>query len=131
MNVKELMLNDLVLLDNRVCKIVATNAYRDCVELIDISDEDNEVIGKYAKHISPIPLTYEILQLNGFVRYGDHCGLECTDDEWYNINVDYLESIDIDTASFRYSGLCSSVNELQRALRCCGLNELANNFKVK
>lgn len=121
------MLNDLVLFDNKVCKIVATNAYRDCAELIDISDEDNGVVGKYAKHISPIPLTEEILDLN-CIEYSED------DDMWYIQDGVYtIFELDVRDNDFAFGDFCSIkyVHELQRALRLCGLCELADNFKVE
>lgn len=145
MGAQDLMLNDLVLFNNKACKIVATNAYRDCVELYDVDDEDNEVVGKYAKHIEPIPLTAEILEKNMFkfkkridgyivdlrsdricVILGEHysvfgyshlCGVGTE-----HVDVEYCSEID-------FVGKMS-VHELQHALRLCGLTELADNFKV-
>lgn len=147
MNISELMINDFVLLDNRVCKIVATNAYRDCVELIDISDEDNEVVGRYAKYISPIPLTPEILERNGFKKGNSHT---LTGADTYFINVDHNgfdyrlsykfpshEYFALDSYDDKWYRLFVTefvpkyVHELQHALRLCRLNDLANNFKVE
>lgn len=128
MNAKELMLNDLVLFDNRVCKIVATNAYRDCVELIDISDNDNEVVGRYAKHIEPLMITSEMLKLNGFIRHKDDYV-----DLHNGVFVRLAESLvgivsEMDGINTYY---IDYVHELQHALRSCGRCEFADNFKVK
>lgn len=136
MRAKELMLNDLVLFDNRVCKIVATNAYRDCVELIDISDKD-EVIGKYAKHISPIPLTAEILKKNGFILKGKTYIEQA--DVFFKKGIEfYMEimfiknnkaCVSINSKNYIYN--IEYVHELQHVLRLCGLTKLAANLKVK
>lgn len=122
MEAKELMLNDLVLFNNKVCKVVAINAYRDCVELRDINDEDNEVVGKYAKHIEPIPLTPEILVKNGWL-HDDLCGVFHNSNAFIICGRLYPFSI-FDGVQISY------VHELQHALRLCGLNTLADNFKV-
>ena len=95
--------------------------------------------------VKPIKLTPEILEKNGFkykttdwdvVYEGPHYGK-------YNLKKFYVligeENItlasyygymgrgDVDAHEFAY---INYVHELQRALRCCGLNELADNFKV-
>lgn len=122
MEAKELMLNDLVLFDNKVCKIAGTNAYRDCVELYYVDDEDNYVIGKYAKHIQPIPLTPEILEKNGWL-----CDNLCC--EFHNSNAFVICGRVYPFCIFDGVQI-SYVHELQQALRLCKLNEISDNFKV-
>lgn len=143
MGAKDLMLNDLVLFNNKVCKIVATNAYRDCVELYDVNDEDNEVIGKYAKHIEPILLTEEILKKNGFFRnmpnsncwmYVEHWAKEEGEDKcdvYVHLHEDsyFLEIENSYNDDALYERTLHFVHECQHALRLCGC-KLANNFKV-
>lgn len=73
----------------------------------------------------PIPLTSEILEKNGCVMVdkGDY-------GEWHikeNPNIplwQHTEFIIFDGVVINY------VHELQHALRLCGLNELADNFKI-
>ena len=72
----------------------------------------------------PIPLTPEILEKNGW--WFD------TEDTWRHDEVNFT----IEKWNGRYQCYdvnqikLDSVHELQRALRCCGLWNLANNFKI-
>ena len=74
--------------------------------------------------VKPIPLTTEILEKNGW--WFD------TEDTWRHDEVNFT----IEKWNGRYQCYdvnqikLDSVHELQRALRCCGLRNLANNFKV-
>jgi len=88
-------------------------------------------LGEPSKHESnfePLPLTDEILKANGFdetlLRHGEY---------WCEYSKLY--------ESYRFTASMSGieemriyidyVHELQHALRLCGLNELADNFKLK
>lgn len=72
----------------------------------------------------PIPITPEILEKNGW---------------WYDVEDMWLHD-EVDFGIERWNGgfqcyninqiKLDSVHELQRVLRCCGLNDLADNFKV-
>ena len=85
--------------------------------------------------VLPIPITEEMLKANGFENEtADFWKLRVDDkphhysfrlnkggvfgNEGYNMNCNI------------YTITISYVHELQHALRLCGLNELANNFKV-
>ena len=97
------------------------------------------------KEIDPIPITPEILENNGFkykttdwdvVYEGPHYG-EYNLKKFHvligkkNITLasyyDYIGHGDVDAHGFAY---INYVHELQHALRLCGLDELANNFKI-
>lgn len=91
----------------------------------DEGDYSHEVEGSC---LSPIPLTPEILEKNGFIYrdlpfelYWEYDGvtIDCGACDYYYINLGNNRSMDV-----------SNVHELQHALRLCGLNELADNFKV-
>ena len=143
MKVTDLMIGDLVCLKDdtqyeypmKVDGILAHN----------ISLEGEGFLGDADEIISPIPLTAEILEKNGFkykttdwdvVYEGPHYGK-------YNLkkfhvligkenvalasHYDYIGQGDVDAHVFAY---INYVHELQHALRLCGLNELANNFKL-
>ena len=72
----------------------------------------------------PIPITPEILEKNGW---------------WYDVEDMWLHD-EVDFAIERWNGgfqcydinqiKLDSVHELQRALRCCGLWDMADNFKI-
>ena len=110
-----------------------------------ISLEGEGFLGDADEIISPIPLTAEILEKNGFkykttdwdvVYEGPHYGK-------YNLKkfhvligkenitlasyYGYIGHGDVDAHGFAH---INYVHELQHALRLCGLNELADNFKL-
>lgn len=75
----------------------------------------------------PIPLTEEILKANGFV---------VNTQQAYLIDGIFLDKGLDGNAYWWQIGHCpicaiNYVHELQHALRICGLNELADNFKLK
>lgn len=77
--------------------------------------------------LEPIPLTSEILEKNGFISYPqDRIVI------WRN---DYSFAIECDLTTWEYYWAngdvkINYVHELQRALRCCGLWDLADSFVV-
>lgn len=79
----------------------------------------------YISDITSIPLTPEILEKNGctMVDKGDY-------GEWHikeNPNIPLWQH----TEFIIFGGIeIHYVHELQHALRLCGLNELADNFKI-
>lgn len=119
MKVCELMIDDWVLdkKTNRPYKIIGTN------DLLFHND------------YSPIPLTAEILEKNGFKKqYGnDWCYYKYKDDDTskeslylilYGIDSLYLEIAAFTNASGEYNrmGVCY-VHELQHALRLCNIDK--------
>ena len=90
--------------------------------------------------LNPIPLTYKILEKNGFSgeaymtldlddsSYLEYYGFEGRlrkiwngVDEWNNHSAD---------RDITFQCHCKYVHELQHALRWCGLDELADKFKI-
>lgn len=92
--------------------------------------------------LEPIPLTEEILKANGFIHH-DYWNKGCYAYDAHK--QDILWSMDFYFApkkgrmEFGAAGKkatindwhCEYVHELQHAIRLCGLNELADNFKLK
>lgn len=76
--------------------------------------------------LEPIPLTREILEMNGFTEnysYDDLSYIQsCSAITGTHING---ENGEMEEMYFKY------VHEVQNALRICGLNELADNFKLE
>ena len=76
----------------------------------------------------PIPLTTEILEKNGWVRTGIFFTEKRIDENthlsWSDTYGSALYQDDY------YMCDCKYVHTLQHALRLCGLDELANNFKI-
>ena len=85
--------------------------------------------------IEPIPLTPEILKKNGFVF---DCGFwTIANPRYNNVRMVTYYSIGDDVAdvflghwAFDENYAIDYVHELQHALRLCGLDELADNFKI-
>lgn len=88
----------------------------------------------------PIPLTEDILKVNGFnIRrdaYYLSCGFLGNDWERSGVEVKFYDSavIDIECNYFKHTNrihlVADYVHELQHALRLCGLNDIADNFKL-
>ena len=80
----------------------------------------------------PIPLTPEILEKNGFIKvnsqrydYG-YPDTDCYVKVNPKKNMIHVNGRNANSNLYSHS----FVHELQRALRLCGLDELANNFKL-
>ena len=74
--------------------------------------------------VNPIPLTPEILEKNGW--WYD------SDDMWQHEEVGfYIEKWNGRFQCYDINDIkLDSVHQLQQTLRLCGLNELADNFKI-
>ena len=151
MKANELMIGDWVMYNPNVFIEDEYEPHKDCesVQIKSGEDIDLAIEGCFA----PIPLTEEILRANGFVdenatnglsfrwyvlqtnqEYGDVWGRtnqtivvawrEYNSDVYVNRPYGTSTQQKISVADIRY------VHELQRALRCCGLFDLANNFKI-
>lgn len=86
--------------------------------------------------IEPIPLTEEILEANGFVDRG-HAGFQRLKDELCDRHLTfYMNGMMFGDGMPYEDDYCNMlhnikyVHELQHALRLCGLNDLADNFKL-
>lgn len=89
--------------------------------------------------IEPIPLTKEILKTNGFRSLG-HGEYILEEPFVFEVRIYLRDTGNVfkifnkDTGNIRCNvcHIChqDSVHELQHALRLCGLNELADDFKV-
>ena len=94
------------------------------------------------KFFEPIPPTAEILEKNGFERHNRYRYLHI--DNYCKVCVSIAPrvkiydmdlgeppiNVSIEGALFDINMSISAIHELQRALRCCGLWDLANNFKI-
>ena len=134
MKAKELMIGDWVLsLFNKPIKI---DPYK---WVLDEQKKENEVIGFRFNDLSPIPLTEEILKANGFEEENGFQSPNYTlvvDDKciWWSrtIGMSITKHPNEKNLYSPYVCIpkCTYVHELQHALRLCGLNDLADNFKV-
>lgn len=124
----DLVMSPTITPELRVCRIVDVNGNRDCVGVYDIKDEDEYLVGKYAKYLEPIPLTPEILEKNGFEQNENVKGYQYPND-YVIFCLEELSGVSIFNGV--YNDICiNCVHELQHVLRLCGLTELADNFKI-
>lgn len=126
MKANELMIGDWAFSENIPCKVFSIWERGIGVKNIDMGYEAEGVL--CLMELSSIPLTIEILEKNGFIYrdlpfelYWEYDGvtIDCGACDYYYINLGNNRSMDV-----------SDVHKLQHALRLCGLNDLANNFKV-
>lgn len=132
MKANELMIGDWVIVNSIPVK----------VEFIEDTDSITYMCKEYGellttKNFNPIPLTMEILEKNGFAKKSNKAFRYA--DEEARIEMDfyrgnglfnitkYLYLDDEITYSFPEPYY---IHELQHALRLCGQNDLANNFKI-
>ena len=152
MEAKELMIGDWVIFGDEPLKVqhIYNNGYDDIVAEI-VEDGTNEY-GVYEEikdvpvvYCSPIPLTTEILEKNGFYdrntkwyykRFGSYVCVDIAISLVYReIEVSKVCGAGTDCEEEEYGssivfGNDIYVHELQHVLRLCGLDELADNFKV-
>lgn len=136
MKANELMPCDRVLYKGRVIIVTAIDALSHAIR--GVYADDSEDTGWFNEDLaSPILLTEEILKANEFecpfedgvfeLRSMEYSIYVCLKRHCINIQVNFREIAD--EAFIRVH--CNYVHELQHALRLCGLNELADNFKIK
>mgnify|MGYP003291261488 CR=1 FL=1 len=115
MKATELMIGDLVEVKNYgVKEVIGIKEFDGVIEISE--NKDSEVEIPY-DDVSPIPLTPEILEKNGLGLKGQDMpiiSLKIQGDGWWNKPCAYIKY----------------VHEFQHALRLCGLNELADDFKI-
>lgn len=146
MKVTDLMLGDLILINGTPHKIQAI----DSIDAEILADDELYYVGEDRCHsedkIEGIPITPEILEKNGFYydrntqwyykRFGSYVCFDIAISLVYReIEVSKVCGVGTDCEEEEYgssivfgNNIC--VHTLQHALRLCGLNELADNFKI-
>lgn len=135
MKVTDLMIGDLIFINNTPHKIQAI----DSIDAEMQADDELYYIGEDRYHsedkVEGVPLTPEILEKNGFVFDCDFWTI--ANPRYNNVRMVTYYSIGDDVAdaflghwAFDENYAIDYVHELQHALRLCGLNELADNFKI-
>lgn len=97
-----------------------------------LNKQDNDI--QYADALFSTLLTPEILKKNGFSRIGYESEDSYSMDQfpfWVEIHEDCKKSYFKQGYSCEMIYCCHYVHELQHALRLCGLDELADNLKIK
>ena len=135
MKLTDLAILDWVLINNTPHKIQAIDSIDDEI----LADDELYYVGEDRCHsedkIEGIPITPEILEKNGFVFDCDFWTI--ANPRYNNVRMVRYCSIDEDATdaflghwAFDENYAIDFVHELQHALRLCGLNEIAANFKV-
>ena len=145
MKLTDLAIGDLILINNTPHKIQAI----DSIDAEILADDELYYVGEDRCHsedkIEGIPLTPEILEKNGFYDsyakryykrfYSNGCFDIAISLFYREIEVSKVcgagtdcEEVEYDSSIAFGNDIC--VHTLQHALRLCGLDELANNFKV-
>lgn len=148
MKASELMIGDLVYIytfpnenpkqeDLMVARLVGVNSDEIDENPIPFCEgrilSTNGIFSRPIDTLIPIPLTEEILNANGFTESQLEEGtynfpIKSIHNRGYAIETDDNKEFYItghELMKFRY------VHELQRALRCCGLWDMAEKFKIK
>lgn len=132
MNLTDLAILDWVLINNTPHRIQAI----DSIDAEMQADDELYYIGEDRYHsedkVEGVPLTPEILEKNGFIKVNSQrYDYGSPDNDCYvkvNPKKNMIHVNGRNANSNLYSH--SFIHELQRALRLCGLNELADNFKI-
>ena len=139
MKATELMIGDLIFINNTPHKIQAI----DSIDAEILADDELYYVGEDRCHsedkIEGIPITPEILEKNGWERdidkeweYNNSHILPhyCYQWEKQNVKIEMYAGLEGFTISLIIGRRFYAVHELQHVLRLCGLDELADNFKV-
>lgn len=130
MDVKELMLGDLVKVGNR--SVIIENIQADGINMeMRFGEYDWQID---CDDIETIPLTKDFFIKNGFRESEIEAGV-------YNFPIEYKGLTDFGYAVETDNGLSfyvtdhqlmkfNCVNKFQQVLRLCGLNELADNLEI-
>ena len=124
MKLTDLAIGDLILINNTPHKIQAI----DSIDAEILADDELYYVGEDRCHsedkIEGIPITPEILEENGWWFN--------TVDMWLHDEVEFcIEKWDGRFQCYDITDIkLDSVHQLQQTLRLCGLNELADNFKI-
>lgn len=132
MKLTDLAIWDWVLINNTPHKIQAI----DSIDAEILADDNLYYVGEDRCHsedkIEGIPITPEILENNGFIKvnsqrydYG-YPDTDCYVKVNPKKNMIHVNGRNANSNLYSHS----FVHELQRALRLCGLDELADNFKI-
>lgn len=111
-------------------------------QIIRINDNGKFIYGKttdsivgpfLVEELEPIPLTLEILKINGFEQNVDNEDRYSFEDTTiiFKHDTEYMFSASVNGSNGMLYLCANYVHELQHALKICGLNDLVDNFKVE
>ena len=137
MKAKELMMEDWVLYGRRYAIVKRIEPSR-CDILVCVTSHHDDIVIETYDNIDPIPLTTEILKMNGWIyndeeaKYapetwvGNNLMLHEENGKYRIVVVSDYDDEDTNNTPF----VIQYVHELQHALRLCGLNKMADNLKM-
>lgn len=80
------------------------------------------------EELEPIPITAESFEVNGFVLKENIFGLAWCHEQWaFRCTADKVVFV---TDGYGHGRELQYIHKFQHYLRCCGLEEVATNFKV-
>ena len=125
MNCTDIQINDWVYLSEKSYPMRVSSIDIDHCCLDFEGNEGDPFDGIYGEDgIAPIPLTAEMMELN----YGEYGWITW---HWANDSIRVTMSVAGDFGVMVMSGDFRFVHELQHALRLCGCNDKADDFKIK
>lgn len=135
MRLDELQIHDFVMTaKGEIVKVESISTEKQGRKIGYIRSESSRI--KYAKSVEPIPLTKELLVANGWAKSEDSSGEECylfkhSNNAYDDLGYYFSENrIEVENVGVKITAMCYYVHDLQQALRLCGFNDLANDFKV-
>ena len=130
MKATELMINDWVLVHKTPQQVAVIE--ETCISYWAELPMSTELLSPSLSGIEPIPLTPEILEKNGWIfMEGQDYSTFPVPSKWTYQFVPFVLRVDGETYSIANTFTIKYVHELQHALRLCGLDELADNFKIE
>lgn len=150
MKIEELMIGDFVRTAKDVCfpkgtivkvrNIDGDNRFLEkkligCATCIPINDPDEMSWGVWVEYLEPIPLTREILEKNGFVKWSDHSRTTRSCSMLFDKNTSFcVQEIDGSDSMFTQIHRCGAgsfehmmhikyVHQLQQLFRLCGIDK--------
>lgn len=127
------MLGDLVMFEGKPYKVIEIDNYNSCNLVLDMGKKWYEEETCDVSFVEPIPLTEEILEKNGFNDNESESMIY--EDDMFLVSFYRKKRLYLRVKS-TYVGALSLhkhkwyVHEVQHALRICGFNEKADNFKI-
>jgi len=119
MKLEELMLNDWVLYNGNPCKVARISERL-------FLEKDEKVFYAPIEKITPLPLTKEILEKNGWKYNPTIKAYEWQHEAFYiSINLDEKTRIYV-VNDYIFGMALGAVHELQHALRLCGIEKTIN-----
>lgn len=129
MKANELMIGDWVMRKDtqKPYKIKAIRSDKYCYDNDNFIATDAAEDWSSMSYYEPIPLTAEILEKNGWEHFGIFMETRVDEHTRFGWTDRYGAVLYRNT---HYMCDCKDVHTLQHALRLCGRNDLADNFKV-